>query len=139
MPIPVPVIDGVINLATSVIDRLFPDPVKQEAARFEMFKLQQSGELAQIVGQLEINKEEAKSSNFLIAGARPFIMWGCGFAMLYAALFEPFMRFIAVVYFKYSGAFPVIDTTITTQVLFALLGLGVYRTAEKIKGAEGNR
>jgi hypothetical protein len=63
----------------------------------------------------------------------------CGFALLYAAILDPMARFVATVILKYVGPFPVIDTTITMQVLFGLLGLGGMRMYEKVKGAEGNR
>ena len=36
--------------------------------------------------------------------------------------------------FGYAGDFPVIDTDITMQVLFGILGLGAYRSFEKSKG-----
>lgn len=132
-------ITAVLDIGGKVFDRFFPDPTQATAAKLELYKLQQSGELAQITGQLAINQEEAKSVNWFVAGARPFIMWGCGFAMLYASLIEPLLRFVAVVIFHYAGPFPVIDSSVTTQVLFGLLGLGTMRSAEKIKGAEGNR
>jgi hypothetical protein len=31
------------------------------------------------------------------------------------------------------------DTNLTMQILIGMLGLGAYRTVEKVKGAEGNR
>lgn len=130
---------ALLDIGGKVIDRIFPDPAQKAAAQLELIKLQQSGELAQITGQLEINKAEAASTNWFVAGARPFILWGCGAAMLYVSLFEPIMRFVATVAFSYKGAFPVIDTSITMQILFGLLGLGGMRTLEKVKGAEGNR
>lgn len=128
-----------IPAISTVLDRVLPDPAAAAAAKLEIFKLQQSGELAQITGQLEINKAEAKSTNWFVAGGRPFILWGCGTSFLYATLFEPIMRFVALVVFDYDGAFPVIDTTITLQILLGLLGLGGFRTIEKIRGVEGNR
>lgn len=132
-------VTAVLEIGSKVFDRFFPDPAQAAAAKLELYKLQQSGELAQITGQLDINREEAKSTNWFVAGARPFIMWGCGVAMLYASLFEPLLRFVAQVWFGYTGAFPVIDTSLTTQVLLGILGLGGMRTVEKMKGAEGNR
>lgn len=132
-------VTAVLDIGGKLIDRLWPDPTVAASAKLELIKLQQSGELAQITGQLEINKEEAKSTNWFVAGARPFIMWGCGLAMLYAALFEPLMRFVAQVVFAYTGAFPAIDTSLTTQILLGILGLGGMRTVEKLKGTEGNR
>lgn len=85
-------------------------------------------------GQLEINMEEAKSSSLFKSGWRPFVGWVCGIAFAYAAIFEPLMRFIAQVMFSYAGAFPAIDTALTMQVLFGLLGLGAMRSYEKKAG-----
>lgn len=139
-------LSGLFDVAGKVLDRIFPDPTQKAAAQLELFKLQQSGELQKLasetslaLAQLEINKEEAKSTNWWVAGARPAIMWVCGFAMAYVSVIEPIARFVAKVWFGYDGEFPVIDTDLTLQVLFGILGLGIYRTAEKIKGSESNR
>ena len=35
------------------------------------------------------------------------------------------------VLFDYTGSFPVIDTTVTMQILFGMLGLGVMRSYDK--------
>lgn len=84
--------------------------------------------------QTDINKVEAANSNLFVAGARPAILWICGFAFAYSAIFEPIARFIAKVVFDYNGDFPVIDTTMTGQILMGILGLGTLRTIEKSKG-----
>lgn len=91
------------------------------------------------LAQIDVNKEEAKSVNWFVAGARPAIMWICATALAYAAIIEPFARFTAKVIYHYTGDFPIINTDLTMQVMFGVLGLGLYRSAEKIKGAEGNR
>jgi len=127
-------LDAILGIGGKLIDKLIPDPAAQDAARLELLKLQQSGELAAMTAQTEINKAEASNPSVFVSGARPFILWGCGMAMLYAALFEPIMRFVAVVIFHYSGGFPAIDTALTTQVLLGLLGLGSLRTYEKTQG-----
>lgn len=84
--------------------------------------------------QAEINKEEAKSANLFVAGWRPFIGWACGAALVYAALLEPMVQFIAVVGYHYAGAFPVLNTEIMLQVLLGMLGLAGMRSFEKFKG-----
>ena len=134
-------VTALLDIGSRVIDRLWPDPTQAAAAKLELIKLQQSGELAAMAAetdlaknQIKVNEESAKSSSVFVSGARPFILWGCGFAMLYAALFEPIMRFVAVVCFAYAGNFPALDTTLTTQVLLGLLGLGALRTVDKVKG-----
>lgn len=139
-------LSGLFDVGKSLIARFFPDPAQAAAAQMELVKMQQSGELAQLAAatdlakaQIAVNQEEAKSTNWFIAGARPFVLWVCGISFAYVTLIEPMARFAAQVLYGYTGAFPVIDTTITMQVLFGILGLGAYRSMEKIKGAEGNR
>lgn len=134
-------VTAALEIGSKVIDRIWPNPTEAAQAKLELIKMQQSGELAQLTaetdlakGQLDINKVEAASSSLLVSGGRPFIIWVCGFALLYAAILEPMARFAATVILHYVGPFPVIDTTITLQVLFALIGLGGYRSLEKVKG-----
>jgi hypothetical protein len=140
------IISGLFSAAQSLIEKFFPDPEKKAAAQLELLKMQQSGDLAQLAAetdlaklQIQVNIEEAKSVNWFVAAWRPFIGWTCGFGLAYAALIEPFARFVANVWFGYTGLFPVIDTNLTMQILMGMLGLGAMRSVEKIKGGEGNR
>lgn len=123
-----------------LIEKIWPDPVKQSTEIRKLKELQQKGDIAELnaavqlmIGQMEVNKVEAASSSMLVSGWRPFIGWVCGFGLAYAAILEPFMRFIATM-LDYTGKFPVIDTTITMQVLMGMLGLVAARTREKEKG-----
>ena len=139
-------LSGLFDLGKGLIDRLWPDPEKKAAAQLELLKMQQSGDLAQLAAetdlaklQIQTNIEEAKSTNWWVAGWRPAIGWVCGAGLAYAALVEPFARFAAKVWFGYTGDFPVIDTDLTMQILMGMLGLGAMRSVEKVKGAEGKR
>ena len=138
-------LSGLFDLGKGLIDRLFPDPAQAAAAQLELLKMQQAGDLAQLAAdtdlaklQIQTNLAEA-AGNWFTAGWRPCIGWVCGAGLAYAALIEPFARFIAKVWFGYTGEFPVIDTTLTMQILLGMLGLGAMRSVEKVKGAEGNR
>lgn len=130
-----------LPLLGGLLDKLFPDPAAAAEAKYKVMQMAQNGELAQLdadvkmaAGQMEINKVEAASADPFTSRARPFIMWVCGFALLYASLLEPAIRFVAMVIFHYTGEFPMIDSEITMQILFALLGLGAYRSIEKVRG-----
>lgn len=134
-------LNAIPALIGKVIDRVIPDPVAAAEAKFKVATLAQNGELEQLhaetqlaVGQLEINKVEAASSSIFVAGWRPFIGWICGISLAYAGLIEPLSRFLAQVVFHYVGAFPIVDTTVTLQVLLGLLGLGVLRSVDKKNG-----
>jgi len=134
-------ISSVLDFGSKIIDRIWPDAAQRDVAKLELFKAQQAGEFKEMdqafelaKSQINVNAVEAASSNPFVSGWRPFIGWICGVALLYVAIFEPIARFIATVVYRYTGAFPVIDTTITFQLLAGLLGLGAMRTAEKFKG-----
>lgn len=135
------ILGSILDIGKGLIDKLWPDPAKAEAAKLELLKMQQTGELAELAAntdlakaQIAVNVEEAKNASLLVSGWRPMCGWVGALALGYAAIVEPVGRFVAQVWFGYSGAFPVLDTTITMQVLFGILGLGAYRSAEKIKG-----
>ena len=139
-------IAALLDLGGKLLDKVLPDPAAKAAAQLELLKLQQSGELAELAAttdlaklQIQTNQEEAKTGNWFIAGWRPFIGWICGLGLLYVSLVEPIGRFVATVFFHYTGEFPVINTDITMQVMMGMLGLAAARTVEKVKNAEGNR
>ena len=123
-----------IPVIGNLIDKAIPDADAANKAKAELVTMQTKGELDALLGQLEINKEEAKSSSTFVAGWRPFSGWICGVALAYVAILEPILRFGATVMFGYAGAFPAIDTDLTLQVLLGMLGLAGARSFEKHKG-----
>lgn len=134
--------EAIATLIGKVLDRTFPDPAQKAEAALALAELQQAGEfkkldadLAAMQMQADINKVEASSDSKFKSWPRPFVMWTCGVSFAYAAIVEPFMRFVATVAYHYAGPFPVIDTAITFQLLVMLLGLGGMRTVEKTRGA----
>lgn len=115
------------------------DLVKMKELDLDFQKHMADNGIALQLGQIQTNTAEAASVNWFVAGWRPAVGWICGLALAYVAIIEPLARFTAQVGFHYAGAFPAIDTNLTMQVLLGMLGLGVMRSTEKIKGAEGNR
>jgi hypothetical protein len=137
---------AVLDIGSKLVDKFFPDPQQAEQAKLKLLEMQQNGELAQLAAatdlaklQIQTNLEEAKSTNWFVAGWRPFVGWICGVGLAYVAIFEPIARFVAKVHFGYAGDFPVINTDLTMQVLMGVLGLGAMRSVEKVKGGEGSR
>ena len=123
-------IGEIIGAVGKIADDLTTSDKERMAAELDAYK----AESERMGGQVEINKIEAASGSLFVSGGRPFVVWVCAFALAYAAVIEPIARFVATVGFAYSGPFPVIDTDLTMQVLLGLLGLGAYRSVEKIKG-----
>lgn len=120
-------VTAALDLGGKVIDRLFPDPVQAGAAKRELLKLQQSGELAEITAQTDINKIEAASTSLLVSGWRPFIGWICGAGLGYQFLIYP----VAVAYIP---KIVMLDMGTLLTLLGGMLGFGYMRTTEKIKG-----
>lgn len=132
---------SLLDFGGKIIDRVFPDPVQRDAAKLEMFKAQQAGDFKELdqnfelmKAQIGVNAVEAASPSLFVAGWRPAVGWICAFALFYISILEPMARFVATVICHYAGSFPIIDTTITMQVLFALLGVGAMRSFDKSKG-----
>src|SRR5687768_12306471 len=124
---------AILGIADKIFDRVIPDKAAAEKAKSEFAAVAQTQEFALAIEQIKVNVEEAKSTNWFVAGWRPACGWIGALALGYAAILEPVLRFVAKVAFDYQGVFPVLDTTITMQVLFGILGLGVARTVEKVK------
>jgi hypothetical protein len=127
-------ITAILGIGNKLIDHFFPDANQAAAAKLRLLEMQQNGDLQVMASQMDINKIEAANPSLFVSGWRPFIGWVCGISLTYAAIIEPVSRFIASVMFKYSGAFPVIDTTLTLQILLGLLGLAGMRSWEKKEG-----
>lgn len=119
---------GVGQLAKDIRQAITGDLPAEKQAEItqKLMELENSA----MAAQTTINLEEAKSERLFVSGWRPFIGWICGFALAYAAIFEPFITWSA----RLMGAmmtFPKLDTTITMQVLIGMLGLGAYRSYDK--------
>lgn len=123
-------IGSVIEGVGKVAEHFVTTDKERMALELESRRIDQQNDMAQI----EVNKQEAQNGKLFVSGWRPFVGWVCGFALLYVSILDPIARFVAEVICDYTGKFPQIDTTITMQVLFGLLGLGGMRTYEKSKG-----
>jgi hypothetical protein len=68
------VIGGALDLGTSLINRLFPDPAQKAEATLKLLELKQNGELAEMTARAGIVQTEAASSNWLTSAWRPITM-----------------------------------------------------------------
>ena len=124
-------VTALFEVGSKVLDRVLPDPAQQAAAKLELLKLQQNGELAQITGQMEINKIEAASSSLFVSGWRPSIGWICGAGFAVQFVIGPLAEWGAALA-GHPVKFPQMDTGTMMPLLLGMLGLGGLRTAEKL-------
>ena len=124
-------ISAIFEVGSKVLDRVLPDPAQQAAAKLELLKLQQSGELAQFTGQMDINKIEAASSSIFVSGWRPSIGWVCGAGFAVQFVIGPLAEWGAALA-GHPVKFPQMDTGTMMPLLLGMLGLGGLRTMEKL-------
>lgn len=131
---------GLLALLPGLLDKLLPDKGAADAAKLELLRMAQAGELAALdaetklaLGQAETNKIEAASSRLFVAGWRPFVGWICGAALGFKYIGGPVLVMLCAAV----GApvtLPVLDAGELMPLLLGLLGLGGLRTLEKVKG-----
>lgn len=127
------IIAPVFEVAKSLIERWFPDPEKKAQAEAAFLAMSQEQEFKKIIAQLEVNAKEAASPHMFVAGWRPFVGWCSGLGFLYATIGQPILAWVAAM--NGTIAPPTVDVELLLTVLGGMLGLGVLRTTEKIKGA----
>jgi len=126
-------LSALLDIGGKVIDRVWPDPEKAAAAKLELFKMQQNGELAVIAGQMEINKAEAVNPSVFVSGARPFILWVCGSGFAIQFVVGPLAEWGSALYGN-PVKFPQMDMATLMPLLLGMLGLSGYRTIERVNG-----
>jgi holin (3TMs family) len=120
---------ALFSLGNTVLEKFIPDAnLREQAAR------QLASEInLQVMGQIELNKVEAASPSFWIAGWRPALAWMCVVSFAYAGLLHD----VANWGLKVAGVVTMLpnpDTSTTFDLLLGMLGLGGMRTFEKMKG-----
>lgn len=124
-----------------ILDKALPDKGASDAAKLELVKMAQAGELAQLqadvtlaTGQTDINKIEAGSNRLFVAGWRPFVGWICGLAVAFKFIGGPILFMVAQAA-GHPVTLPTIETEELWPLLLGMLGLGGLRTVEKVKKA----
>jgi hypothetical protein len=127
-------ITAVSDLIKTGLDKFFPDANVELKGKLEQAAAQISNDVQLTLGQLDINKVEAASPHWFVAGGRPAAIWVGVLSLLYSGVGISLLSWIAL-----CAGLPVpppfTDTTANT-ILMGLLGLGGMRTAEKLKGVE---
>jgi len=130
-----------LPLIGKIVDKIIPDPVAAAEAKQKAAALAMQGELAYLdadvklaIGQMEINKEEAKDPSLFKSGWRPAVGWLCVAGFAYMAVIRPIVPWVAQVAGLNVPPMPPVDTSEIMAILMGMLGLGGMRSAERIKG-----
>jgi len=138
--------DAAVKIRTAItgVDPATAGKLQELAAQLEAQKAQAEASMAN--AQAEIDKVEASSANWFVAGWRPAVGWVCALAFGFEFLILPIAQWVVQI----AGITTMVDGKSVPMQLFSLdvqdlypllmgmLGLGAYRTVEKVKGAQGN-
>lgn len=119
------------ELITTVVNKIWPDKSEQE-------KQDLAAALSIIQGQLEINREEAKSNSLFVSGWRPFVGWVCGVACAWNWIGLSLVTTLCSVT-KYEIILKAASLEEMFPVLLGLLGLGTLRTYERAQGVQRSK
>ena len=138
-------IAGILKPISDIILKVVPDKSAAAAAVAQLQQMQTSGQLQEELVQLtavtsaqtDINKVEAASANWWVAGWRPYIGWICGTALGMSAIVGPLFTWVTTLC-GHPTPFPIPNDPLLQSTLAGLLGMGhISRTVEKIKGVAG--
>ena len=121
---------ALIGPVTGLLDKFIEDKDQKNKLAHEIATMadKHSHEIAK--AQIEVNKEEAKSRSWWIAGWRPACGWICTLAMGYHFIIQPFLIFFLAL-FGMKMDLPSFDMDTLMTVLLGMLGLGGLRSFEK--------
>ena len=130
-----------IPAVTSLLDKVIPDPQAKAEAQLKMLEMAQKGELAALdadmklaLGQLEVNKIEA-GTDLYRGGWRPGVGWVSVAGLAYQFLLQPILPWVVGLFGIMVPPLPPIDIETLMVLLTGILGLGGFRTYEKVKKA----
>lgn len=130
-----------IPAITSILDKLIPDPAQAAEAKLRAIELAQRGDLAELdaelrlaLGQLEVNKVEAASTDLFRGGWRPAAGWMCVAGLAYQFLVQPLLPWLVALTGHEVPKLPPIDGDALMALLLGMLGLGGLRTLERVRG-----
>ena len=131
---------GLVGEIRQGLDDFFTSDEERLDAEFRLKKLLQESNNLQAIA----NIESAKSDSFFVAAARPSALWMCVAGFGWEFVFRPFIA-AGLTIASLWGAdpelmiltandLPNLDSDALMTLMFALLGLAGWRTAEKVKG-----
>lgn len=134
----IPFVGDLIDGVKDIISEVVVDKDKRDELQFRIQELADRADARNFdlqMGQIETNKVEAASTNWFVAGWRPFIGWVSGFGVAWTFVFSPLVEFIARL-FGWVGTMPALDTGQLMVLITSMLGLGAMRSFDKVRGTD---
>lgn len=124
--VPAAILPTALTLLAGILDNLTGDKRREAEQAMELLKMAQT----QADGQMEINKEEARSASLFVAGWRPAVGWVCVLGLGYEFLLRP-LGIWALAVWNPGGPIPPSLGDVLVELVFAMLGVGALRSFDK--------
>ena len=126
-----PLIGGLFKLASKWLEGVNAKKITED----DLKRLALNIEREVISGQLAVNVEQAKHKSVFVAGARPFIMWGCGVGFLYSTFGVDVLNSITVLLGGPEGSWIAPEgSAAINALLMGTLGMSGLREGGKYLG-----
>lgn len=132
----IPILGDLIREVGTTVREFIPDADKKAEIGLKLAELADKAderENALILGQLDINLEEAKNSNVFVAGWRPAIGWTGAVALGHTWVLAPILQW-AFRIGHIDLPMPALSPDAIYPIIIGMLGLGTMRTVEKMTG-----
>lgn len=129
-------IGGIIETVGKIAD----DLITTDKERIELALREREIDQRTDLAQLEVNKVEAQHSSIFVAGARPAILWVGATALAWTFIVHPMLvwgwSLLQAAAWVPADMIPppTLDSDALWVIVSGILGLGGYRTFEKVKG-----
>lgn len=127
-------VTAVSNLATTIIERKFPNATEVEKAKLAALAAEMQNEFNLALGQIEINKIEASNPSIFVSGWRPAVGWVGVIGLLYSFFLQPLFAWGSPILGLKTP--PTLETGVIVGLVVSLLGTGTMRSFDKVKGVD---
>jgi hypothetical protein len=134
-------IGPVFDTIGKIIDRAWPDPTEAAKVKAQIFQAQQDFAKTELqasmqlaIAQMQVNQAEAASGSKYAAGWRPTVGYICCVALAYQFVVYPILNYAMAISNSNFAPPSLGDISELLTLLFGMLGIGVMRTWEKVKG-----
>lgn len=125
---------AVSNLATTIIDKKFPNATEIEKIKLAQFATEMQNEFNLALSQIEVNKIEASNPSVFVSGWRPAVGWVGVIGLLYSFLLQPLFAWGSLILGLKTP--PTLETGVIVGLVVSLLGTGTMRSYDKTKGVD---
>jgi Holin of 3TMs, for gene-transfer release len=127
-------IPQMVTTIGGIVNKFIPDRDAQVQIEAQLQEKLMEFEAAVSQAQNDVNKSEAENPSLFVSGWRPAVGWVCAGAFAWQFVGQPVFSFLYTLSTKQPAPVIALPSDALITVLMGMLGLGGFRTWEKLKG-----